>query len=185
MKAINYYIGIDPGVKGAISVVDSAGKICCCAQFPSKKELSKTGRKLTRLDLVELVSLFKFISASYHNETIAIEKQVAMPGQNSIGTFNTGVGYGIILAMIEVFFPTADVNIVNCKDWQSVMIMNRTYVESKLRRDRRKQLKKDSIKAAQELFPDFEFKKSSKSKIDSDGMTDSALIAYYCYLQNK
>jgi hypothetical protein len=111
-----------------------------------------------------------------------IEKQMALPGQNSVGTFNTGKGYGIILAAATGMFSRSEIKIITCKEWQEKMIQDRTFIQSKIRRDRRKQLKLDSIKAAQELFPDFSFKKSIKSKADSDGLSDSALIAAYCRL---
>lgn len=179
---MHHYIGIDPGLKGAISVVDSTGELVDCIQLPSEKEESRTGRKISRPDIVGMINVFDKLRLHYQApKVVMIEKQVAMPGQNSIGTFNTGKGYGILLALIAVYFGNSKRVIIDCKEWQQEMIPDRTLVFSKLRRDKRKQLKKDSVAAATELFPKFRFKSSERSKVDNDGMTDSALIAAYCY----
>ncbi len=174
------YIGIDPGIKGAISVLDSEGRLLESNIFPTVKEKSKTGRNMSRTDINGLSRLFHRL-AQNPPYRIMIEKPILMPGQNVSSTFNNGKSHGIVLTLLEVHFPDTQVDTVSCKDWQDDLIDNRTIIESKIRRDRRKQLKLDSIAKAIELFPDADFKKSSKSKIDSDGMTDSALIAYYCY----
>ena len=180
-----YYIGIDPGLNGAIAILKSDGTIYKSIIFPTVKELSPKGRKMSRPDVKELVEIFASLSMfCYSGSYIMIEKQVAMPGQNAIGTFNTGKGYGILLALLQVYFPKAKVEFINCKEWQEKMI-ERTPVESKIRRDKRKQLKLDSIAKAKKLYPDFNFKKSAKSKVDSDGHSDALLIATYNYCLNK
>lgn len=178
------WIGIDPGIKGAISIIED-GKLFQCIPFPSFKELSVRGRNISRPDIPKLVAIFEKMSMEMNIDYVMIEKQVAMPGQNAVGTFNTGKGYGILLALITVFFRVAKVDIVGCKEWQEAMITDRTPVQSKLRREKRKQLKADSVTSAQELFSDFDFKKSKRSTVDNDGMTDSALIAYYCYTKHN
>jgi len=179
------YIGIDPGIKGAISIVDDKGKLVYCKPLPTRKEESKSGRKMSRIDIAEVNKRFAYISRKYSRYVLVIEKQIAMPGQNSIGTFNTGLGYGILLALISVNFSGQMLDIISCKEWQEAIITNRTFVLSKVRRDRRKQLKLDSVSKARELFPYFNFKRTARSKIDNDGMTDSSLMAYYCYQKHK
>lgn len=180
----SYYLGIDPGISGALTLLDSDSKMLRCDQFPTVKEKSRTGRNLSRLDIPSIAQLFKEVSDVEKGSAfrIMIEKQIAMPGQNAIGTFNTGKGYGILLALISVFFPGAEVIEVLSKDWQNALITKRTEVKSKLRRDKRKQLKLDSIAAAEAEFPDADFRKTEKSKVKSDGKADSALIARYIYL---
>ncbi len=108
-----------------------------------------------------------------------------MPGQNAVGTFNTGKGYGILQTLITIFFPGSEIDFVNCKEWQEEMIPNRTPVASKIRRHKRRQLKLDSIASAKEQFPDFDFRATAKSKVDSDGLADAALIAAYCFKKHK
>ena len=174
---MSYYIGIDPGIKGAISVVDQRGNLIRCTPFEFVIEKTKSGRKMKRPAISALNELFSLIS-KYDIKKALVEKQVAMPGQNSVGTFNTGKGYGIILTLLEVYH--IDYEIISCKEWQEEMIQDRTPVESKLRRVKRKQLKLDSVRAAIKLFPDYNFKRTERSKVDSDGLTDSALIAAYC-----
>lgn len=174
------YIGIDPGVKGAIAIVSAKGKLLEAIQFPTQKELSKKGRNMARTDLRELSDLFQRISDDYTVAKIMIEQPLLMPGQNVSSTFNNGKSHGIALAMLQVYFPTVELEAVAIKEWQEYMIPDRTFVVSKIRRDKRKQLKLDSIARAKELYPYFSFKKSAKSKVDSDGLTDAVLIATYC-----
>lgn len=175
------YLGIDPGVKGAFALIGREGELIECKIFPTVKELSKSGRKMNRTDIKELSNFMKFVQ-SYHGVShIMIEEPLLMPGQHVSSTFYNGVSHGIITAILELCFPGVEVHKVKCKDWQDEMIIDRTFVTSKVRRDRRKQLKADSVRTAQELYPSFDFKKSKKSKVDSDGMADAVLIARYCY----
>ena len=167
------YVGIDPGIKGALSVVDSSGALVECLLFPSKKELSEKGRNITRQDMPKLDELFRDLQAKYslNPMIIMVEKPLLMPGQHVSSTFYGGVSHGVLQAFLAIYFKGVLIVPVSCKDWQSKMITNRTEIESKLRRDRRKQLKLDSIATAKELFPDAVFSKNKKSK-DSDGMAD-------------
>jgi hypothetical protein len=173
-------MGIDPGIKGACAIVTDDGVLVRCFVFPSVKELSKSGRKLSVTDINALSKGLSELK-KFELSAIAIEEPLLMPGQHVSSTFNNGKSHGIILALLAIHFPEHKLKLVKCKDWQDEMITERTFVASKLRRHRRKQLKADSVKVAQELYPSFDFKKSKKSKVESDGMADAVLIATYCY----
>ena len=141
---------------------------------------------MSRQDMTKLDNLFSNLSKHRHKiKTIMIEKPLLMPGQNVASTFNGGVSHGVLKAFLAIYFPKIPVEQVSCKDWQSEMITHRTFVKSKIRRDRRRQLKLDSVAEAKKRFPEFNFNKSKRSKIASDGMTDAALIALYCYQNFK
>jgi len=179
------YVGIDPGIQGAIAILDEDLNLTCRI-FPSQKELTQKGRNMSRPDMTKLNTLFASL-AKHKNEirVIMIEKPLLMPGQNVSSTFNGGVSHGILKAFLAIYFPGIPVESVSCKDWQQEMITHRTFVQSKIRRDRRRQLKLDSVAEAKKRFPEFNFNKSKRSKIASDGMTDAALIALYCYQNFK
>lgn len=180
------FVGIDPGIKGAIAIVNSEGELLACKIFPSVKEVSQKGRNMSRQDMTKLDALFRNLARHRSKiKVIMIEKPLLLPGQNVASTFNGGVSHGVLKAFIEIYFPGIPVESVSCKDWQQEMITHRTFVESRIRRDRRKQLKLDSVEEAKRRFPGFNFNKSKRSKHASDGMTDAALIAYYCYQQFK
>lgn len=180
------YVGIDPGIQGAIAIIDDEGKLLGCKIFPSVKELSQKGRNMSRQDMTKLDKMFKQLSKHLNEiKVIMIEKPLLLPGQNVASTFNGGVSHGVLKAFLAIYFPGIPVESVSCKDWQQEMITHRTFVESRIRRDRRKQLKLDSVAEAKRRFPDFNFNKSKRSKIASDGMTDAALIALYCYQNFK
>ena len=179
------YVGIDPGIQGAIAIIDEDQNLSCRI-FPSQKELSQKGRNMSRQDMTKLNLLFSSL-AKHKDEikVIMIEKPLLMPGQNVASTFNGGVSHGVLKAFLAIYFPGVPVEQVSCKDWQQEMITKRTFVQSKIRRDRRRQLKLDSVAEAKKRFPAFNFNKSKRSKVASDGMTDAALIALYCYQNFK
>ena len=179
------YVGIDPGIQGAIAIINEAGELACKI-FPSQKEKTQKGRNMSRPDMAKLNTLFANLSKHAKQiKVIMVEKPLLMPGQNVSSTFNGGVSHGILKAFLAIYFPGIPVEAVSCKDWQQDVITHRTFVKSKIRRDRRKQLKLDSVAEAKKRFPEFNFNKSKRSKIASDGMTDAALIALYCYQNFK
>jgi len=177
-------IGIDPGLKGGVSVIQD-GNLLSYGVLPTVKELSVKGKVISRPDVEKMYTMLKSIKeycSAISEPAIAIERQVAMPGQNSVSTFNTGKGYGMILAVIYILFGRENVHIISCKDWQSELITERTFVEkSRPKREKRKQLKCDSIAAAKELFKVKQLKATKRSTADHDGIADSSLIGYYCY----
>ncbi len=173
------YVGIDPGVNGAIAVLEKDE--LCLYRFPTIKVENKKGRKMSRLDLVLLADVFNLIRDNHSVSRIMIEEPILLPNQHVASTFYNGVSHGALLALCAATFGVTP-DSVKCRDWQDALIAKRTPVNSKHRRDHRKQLKLDSIAEAKKRFPGVDFRKSKKSKIDHDGCADAALIALYSSL---
>jgi crossover junction endodeoxyribonuclease RuvC len=96
------YAGIDPGVKGAVAVVNQDGKIVDFERMPSS-----------------LRDLRSFLN-SYTIERVYIEKAQPMPGQGVVSMFNYGRHFGGLLALLELGKFSHET--VNPRAWQKVVI---------------------------------------------------------------
>jgi len=92
-----HYIGIDPGLTGAIAILNIDKRVLFCHDLPitTVPKGSKDKPILNANLLYKL--LMKFSPCK-----IAVEKVHAMPGQGVTSTFNFGKSYGIILASIDI-----------------------------------------------------------------------------------
>ena len=85
-------IGIDPGLSGAIAVLDNQ-KIKDIFDMPVMSEGKKNKRQLNSAQLVELI---KQSIKGYEETTIVVEQVNAMPGQGVTSMFNFGQTFGAI-----------------------------------------------------------------------------------------
>lgn len=89
------WVGIDPGVTGAIAILTGPG-IWQIDDMPT----IEVG-KHREVDVGELVELFRdFPFQEYQVQLVAIERQQAMPGQGLSSTFKTAQGYGVLLGVV-------------------------------------------------------------------------------------
>ena len=85
-------IGIDPGLSGAIAVLDNQ-KVKNIFDMPVMSEGKKNKRQLNSAQLVELI---KQSIKGYEEITIVVEQVNAMPGQGVTSMFNFGQTFGAI-----------------------------------------------------------------------------------------
>ncbi len=88
-------LGIDPGLSGAIAILDSAGCIETVRDLPIIRDA-----KLAWVDGSELQSI---IMAALHGRTAVamVERVSSMPGQGIASSFQFGVGFGSILSILQ------------------------------------------------------------------------------------
>lgn len=107
------FIGLDPGLTGAIATVDSNAQLLQLADLPVIRD-----GKLAWIDSNELTSLFLEVlqgrPASLH-----VERASARPGQGVSSTFCTGVVMGSILAACQQIH--APLNLVTAAKWKPAM----------------------------------------------------------------
>lgn len=84
------FIGIDPGVNGAIGVVDIDGKFIEVIDMP----IELRGKK-KQVCPAELARFLAYYTMDSHVEILAIEQVGAMPKQGVTSSFNFGMSYGI------------------------------------------------------------------------------------------
>lgn len=92
------YIGIDPGLDGAIAVVDAKGVVLMCEDTPTLTV--KRGKKNKREYQSSVMNrLLRRASQSATggpaNVAVVLEAVNAMPGQGVTSMFSMGMGYGL------------------------------------------------------------------------------------------
>lgn len=89
------WIGIDPGVTGALAVLTDEG----AWQLDDLPTIEVGKRR--EVDVAELVEVFRDHSyQGYTTQLVAIERQQPMPGQGLSSTFKTAQGYGALLGVL-------------------------------------------------------------------------------------
>ena len=163
------YVGIDPGQQGAVILMEDTSKdkitIYDMPLLPQKG-----------IDGKELHDLFLSIKRDYKSMFCILEKAQAMPGQGSVGGFNYGVGYGKILAALEVNqIPFQEVHPMRWKK-EFGITSKRGKSEPKLSTADKKQL---SLTAVLKLFPEQSYLFHTERGKLLDGRVESLLLAEY------
>jgi len=159
-----FIIGIDPGNKGGVAqliTTPSVGYTIDVYPIPTMKEIinKKNRIKIDTLTLTELVR---------GADLISLEKSSPMPGEGSIGMFNYGKGYGIILGIAAAL--SIDVLEVHPATWKKHMLG---------KRPKGTDTKNHAITKIKELYPKIKLLATKRSKKEHDGMAEAALIAIY------
>ena len=96
----NTFIGIDPGITGAIAYISLDGTIKfidCPTTTTTSKAAGKSKSKAKLNPTLMATELSQLVNP---NSIIIIENIHAMPGQGVASMFNFGMGYGIWLGII-------------------------------------------------------------------------------------
>lgn len=153
------YIGIDPGLTGAVAVIRGDGLFLAVHDTPVL-EVVKNKKTRHDPDRVAMANLLAAIEHQYSPVFAAIEKVNAMPEQGVTSVFSFGMGYGIWLGILASFgIPT---DLVHPTRWKKTLM------------DGMGKEKDASRQRAKELFPaaDLTLKKHH-------GRADALLIAEY------
>ena len=153
---MNYVIGIDPGISGAVAVFDwYTGNLENVIDMPTLEVDSGKTKKRH----ISAVSLCNYLTV-FSNAHVVIEKVGAMPGQGVSSMFNFGRSAGIIEGVVAAMhFPST---YVTPAAWTKAVGRAAGKDASRMR--------------AMELFPTrAELFKRAKD----DGRADAALIAYW------
>lgn len=176
-----YYICIDPGLKGAISVTDDDRKVVFIDKIPyTKKSFStksnKKNKEISIIDTRKLITLFKNIKEklAYQKYHLFVERLFPTGRLAPYSVFNMGMNYGVLLACIEAVYEKY--NIINPNSWQKFIFKEyRSLVTGS-------DTKKASIAISSHLFGD-EVLIPKKARTKSDGFSDSLLISEYVRLR--
>lgn len=85
-------IGIDPGISGALALLDDNLALLDVLDMPIMA-LSKTKRQVNAAELAKILSKWK-------DATAYVEKVSAYPGQGVTAMFNFGMSYGTLLGVL-------------------------------------------------------------------------------------
>jgi hypothetical protein len=152
-------IGIDPGKKGAIVILNNNLSIESYLLFQDKWDYSTIAR-----------NLFQFIK-DFSCGPVYFEDVHSIFGASAKSNFSFGKTTGVQLGVVSAIFP--DVHLVQPKTWQGKVITSD---------DKGSTTKERALSAAQRIFPDYNFIPKG-CRTPSDGLLDAALIAYYGQLK--
>lgn len=154
MSRFTCFIGIDPGLSGAIGIMSLGGY------------LDVRDMPLIEKGVYDVPAMKRYVNVAFREKTfVMLERQQAMPGQGVSSTFKTGMGYGIWLGVLAA--EKIAYEIVSPVTWKKRMVGSGG--KDKLK----------SIARAKALFPGLE-DKFLKSK---DGRAEAMLLAEYARIR--
>ena len=161
---MNYVIGIDPGINGAIAIFEN-GQLDAVIDMPTlEMDSGKTKKRhISAIGLVRILETWTLVSDGQAH--VVIEKVGAMPGQGVSSMFNFGRSAGIIEGVV------------------AALRMPHTYVTpATWTKAVGRSVGKDASRMrAMELFPN---KAELFKRAKDDGRADAALIAYWYITKN-
>jgi len=155
-------VGIDPGKSGALVLLSAAGKIIEKCKTPVIK--SSKGREEYDIPWIRTI-LERFIRA---DEIHAIlEKGQPMPLSGTLAQFQRGFSFGLYQGLLVG--SGIPYTVVAPRTWQKAMFEGVNAKDTKAA----------SILVAKRLWPQEDWRRSERARIDDDGFTDAALLAEF------
>ena len=156
-------IGIDPGLSGAIAVLEN-NKVLNILEIPIMSEGKKNKRQLNSAQLVKLIK----DNISEDEEVAVVVEQVnAMPGQGVTSMFNFGQSFGVLKGIFSAMqIPMDFVSPVKWKKFFNLINTNKDASRTK----------------AIEIYPYFSSKLSKKKDANK---ADAILISSFYYQNAK
>ena len=158
------FIGVDPGLSGALVAVNSEGGV------EGQLIMPRLGGSKGPLDTRTILAWIVEMKAGRPSLFGAIERVSTRPGQSAVSTLTTGVNWGRIDALfvalgVRYETPTP-------QQWKrSLGLPKRSGKE-------RAQGKLDAVEAVTRLFPEMNLMPGRRTT-PHDGLADAALIAEY------
>lgn len=157
-----YFVGIDPGVTGAIAIIAIDGKVVYIEDCPTIKV--KGYKKIT--DACRLAKMMREIKNKYKRLYVAIEEPIAMPNNGrkmgSISMLSFGRNFGIwegIVSSLGIDYITVHPSV-----WKRAIFNGKQADKS------------SAIKMSIELFPDSKKYLTHKSH---HGRAEAVLLSVY------
>ena len=157
MNIRKYFIGLDPGINGGITILDNKQNIIDKIVMPilggTKKEY-------------DIQQIYNFLE-KYSSGFAVLEKQQPQFRDGRKQAFKTGYGYGVLQGLLTAL--KIPFQIEAPKTWQKKVFAG---------------LEADDTKSASILFckrkwPEEDWTATERSKKAHDGMTDAACMAYF------
>ena len=161
---MNHYIGIDPGLEGAVVHLDENRAIAGAFKTPVYRAASGKGKSLydERAMAEHLGQMLRQARERGAEPWVCIEDVHAAPGQGVVSMFRFGYGYGLWCGIVAA--SGAALYRVKPQAWQRVAFAGRNHADKK----------QASVALARELWPSLPI----RSKSADSGLSDAALIAW-------
>lgn len=158
------YLGVDPGLSGAIATIDSDTMVIDIQPMPIIK-----GKGRSQYDLVEIRNVLCLLSTpAYPRIFVTVEKLQPLPRKlgGGITNYRRGETIGWSWLLTGMSIPH---QLVRPQEWQKVMLAGTSGTDTKQR----------SIIAAQRLYPGQSLKRTDRCRKPDSGMSDALLLAAY------
>lgn len=170
------FIGVDPGVKGFLTIHFNGVK-----EFI---EMPKTGKNKDKLDTQELVKICIRLSIRFSDMEVIVgfEDVHALFGSSAKATFTFGHTVGQQYAALSILtLKSGRIELITPKKWQSLMWRGIEIVKvpSSTGKTFVNDTKATSLNAAKKLWPEEDWRRNSRCKVDDDNKVDSALVCEY------
>jgi crossover junction endodeoxyribonuclease RuvC len=164
-----YFIGIDPGLRGAIVLINQDCKLLGYWDMPTV--LGR--RKKIMTSSSGIVEVMEIINGYCEREKclVTIEKSQSMPNQGVVSSFTNGRSFGQLEGIMDSL--RVDYFLVSPKEW-TVRIFKK--FKSDIAQLKHKER---SLTIAKKLFPSLALTRPRGKKLSINGRSDAALIAYY------
>lgn len=153
------YIGVDPGLNGAIVIMDDNLIVTRVMPTIVIKKGKKNKKVLYHKGLKEIFEVME--GESY----AIIEKQHAMPKEGVSSMVTIGIGYGSLLQVLTDYNISYDE--VTAQKWQKEYNIAGG------------DTKKQALEVCQSLFPNLNLLATERSRKPHEGFVDAVLIAEY------
>ena len=158
------YIGIDPGISGAVAFIDK--KQVIANDIPTIP-ITVGNKNKQGYNIKGMVDLLKPYKDKKHH--IILEKVWAMPGQGVTSMFNFGMGYGIWLGILDAL--EMDYTCVPAQTWKKELLNHLIHKDMS-----KQEKKKQALIHVPVLYP----KAAELVKRQKDlGRADAILLAEY------
>jgi len=161
MEKKELYIGIDPGVTGAIAVIDGECRCLYLNDCPTEKSTRKSSRKI--VSAIGITNIIKEIKGLKGRCQALLEEPIAMPREGRTMGAVSMLSYGRGVGIWEGALSTYGIKYYT--------VMPRVWKKELLNSSD----KREAVKTARKLFPEYK-KKLIKTK---HGRAEALLIAYY------
>lgn len=169
------WVGIDPGKAGAIVALNGNGQIL------GKDVIPLIGNDVDAKGIYEILKAY----SDKYEVTVVLEEVHSLHKMAAATNFSMGHTLGIILGI--VLASSFKLIRVQPKAWQKEVWIT-SEIEYLPKKPEQKNpsinTKLTSMKAAHRLFPNADFRKSSRATNDHDGICDAVLIAEYARRKN-
>jgi len=153
-----YYIGLDNGVNGGITILDENQNII------AKHIMPVLGKSKKEYDINRIIQILN----RYKTDSFAIlEKAQPQFRDGRKQAFKTGFGYGVLQALLTAL--NISYQIISPKMWQKKIFKGLNSNDTKIA----------SILFCKRKWPKEDWTPTERSKKCHDGMTDAACMAYY------
>jgi hypothetical protein len=176
------FLGVDPGLLGAIAALDDAGR--AIEVVPTPIILAPPGGRAD-YDLDGIRDVLERHLRAVGGAFVTVEKLHAMPmrfrkkgdsakgeesqGSGVIANFNRGMARGWLWMLAGMGVPIERRELVLPQTWQRVMLVAAPGADTKAQ----------SIAQARRLWPGVSLLRSSRARLESDGMADALHIAQW------